>query len=504
MNYEDLLPPLSWDGWDGLPTNTSSNQRYRIPSEKVQQQIFEDAVKRFGNDSEGKKQAVAFLRNQLKLSPNNYIPPRHALEPHMGFNVDPNNAYRFLGETITVPKGVNPSSLIKEKTIALQDFLSTGQVRGNPTRVNGGRVFLPAEPNGITWSDGTLGTAAHGKELPQAYFMPRHPQPTYYTPSIEAQLASDSPYAHIGITSSRPQAIGQNTMIEISKDFAPIDQRVIPNSKNSLYYMGNQDSADAIAFRARGGLFESNTGAGAHITVNPRENPTFGEVADFRNRNGIRILQETAPALSMEDKIALNQRAIYGKVPNSWSGTEDAVLPSQEAGLSSTTDKIKWGTKYDRITPFSQRPVATHLANAKAEAEIIYNAAKYRPMARTGLGALQGKMGALNATGKVAGGIFVPLQIGMQINALTEKNVMDKEYGHSDPLSLRPLIDLGLSGIGNNQTPSQGLKSMEELVADPEWQMRNPIAAVSYNLAFGNTAPAKAFIDAYKPFFNIK
>lgn len=290
-------------------------------------------------------------------------------------------------------------------------------------------------------------------------------------------------------------------MIEISKDFAPIDQTVAPRSRNPLYYMGNQDSADAIAFRANGGLWGENTGAGAHITANPRENPTFGEVADFRNRRGIRILQETSPALSLEDKIQLNSRAIYGRVPNSWGNLDDAVKATEQAGLSSTTDKLKWGVKYDRITPFGQRPLATHLANAQAEAEILWNAAKTRPLSNTGIGAMPGKMGALKGVGLGAGAVLTPLQIGMQINALGKENVMDREYGHSDPLALRPLMDFALSGIGNNQTPSQGLDSMEKMVADPEWQVRNPLAATAYNLAFGNTEPVKAFLGAYVPDF---
>lgn len=63
MNYEDLLPPLSWDGWDGLPTNTSSNQRYRIPSEKVQQQIFEDAVKDLATIQKEKTSGSVFKKS---------------------------------------------------------------------------------------------------------------------------------------------------------------------------------------------------------------------------------------------------------------------------------------------------------------------------------------------------------------------------------------------------------------------------------------------------------
>lgn len=524
MANEDLFPPLNWGNWDELPKHPRSNMKYTgLISAEAEELLWKESLAKFGDTKAGREKAVKTLLDARKLTPYNYVPPRHALESHMGFQIDPKNAYRLLGEKIDVRKGESPASVVKKTTTAVQDFLNTGQVRGNPNKVLGGMISSApsaealaefnlglerAKANGLSAVESYLENVSPiRKELPQAYFMPRHPQPTYYQPSqlYEADAFSGLPKITNGRTplveSGTAGTIGQNTMIEISKDFAPIDQTVSPRSRNPLYYMGNQDSVDAMEFRGRGGLWGENTGAGAHITANPRENPTFGEVADFRNRKGIRILQETSPAITMPEKIELNQRAIYGKVPNSWSGAEDAVLPSQEAGLSSTTDKLKWGVKYDRITPFGQRPLSTHLANAQAEAEILWNAAKTRPMSNTGLGALPGKMGALTAVGKVGGGLLAPIQIGMQINALTKDNVMDREYGHSDPLALRPLMDFALSGIGNNQTPSQGLQSMEKMVADPEWQMRNPLAATAYNLAFGNTEPVKAFLGAYVPDF---
>jgi len=109
---------------------------------------------------------------------------------------------------------------------------------------------------------------------------------------------------------------------------------------------------------------------------------------------------------------------------------------------------MKWTTKYDRITPFSQRPLSTHVANAKAEGEIFLNAAKSRPLSTKigSLGSAAGLGGAAKAVGLVAGGVITPLQIGMQANAVTSKNMMDREYGQSDPLALRPAIDFALSG----------------------------------------------------------
>lgn len=111
-------------------------------------------------------------------------------------------------------------------------------------------------------------------------------------------------------------------------------------------------------------------------------------------------------------------------------------------------------------------------------------------------------LGNINRVGgKIGTGLLAPIGIGMQVYGATRDNMYDKEYGYSDPFAIRPFYDFALSGIGNNQTPSQGLSAMKKQVADPEWQMRNPLAATAYNLAFGNTEPAKAFAEGYKPFF---
>lgn len=112
-------------------------------------------------------------------------------------------------------------------------------------------------------------------------------------------------------------------------------------------------------------------------------------------------------------------------------------------------------------------------------------------------------LGNINRVGgKIGTGLLAPVGIGMQVYGATRDNMYDREYGYSDPFALRPVYDLALSGIGNNQTPAQALNAMERQVADPEWQMRNPLAATAYNLAFGNTEPAKAFAEGYRPFFS--
>jgi hypothetical protein len=50
----------------------------------------------------------------------------------------------------------------------------------------------------------------------------------------------------------------------------------------------------------------------------------------------------------------------------------------------------------------------------------------------------------------------------------------DKEYGKSDPASIRPLLDAMLGNVNN----------VTEITNNPEWRMRNPTAAGLYDWAF--------------------
>jgi len=102
---------------------------------------------------------------------------------------------------------------------------------------------------------------------------------------------------------------------------------------------------------------------------------------------------------------------------------------------------------------------------------------------------------ASNAMSK-AGPVLVPLQIGMQAYGATSDNMYDREYGMSDPLALRPVIDMAFA-----QDARQATGSFKNLVTDPEWQMRNPVSATYYNAMVGNFEPAKAFFGAYIPWF---
>jgi hypothetical protein len=99
------------------------------------------------------------------------------------------------------------------------------------------------------------------------------------------------------------------------------------------------------------------------------------------------------------------------------------------------------------------------------------------------------------------GGVLAPIQIAQQIDALYEDDVMDREHGKTDPLALRPLVDLALSGIALDQTPSQAWGAMGRMVGSPEWQMRNPVSATYYNMMHGNFQPLKAFAGGYVPEF---
>lgn len=89
------------------------------------------------------------------------------------------------------------------------------------------------------------------------------------------------------------------------------------------------------------------------------------------------------------------------------------------------------------------------------------------------------------------GAIGTVLQLKDQIDAVTGRNgnsYWDKEYGGSDPLALRPLIDATL-----------GNASIASTTNNPEWVMRNPLAAAVYGAAQGGNEYSKAFLDAYIP-----
>jgi len=108
------------------------------------------------------------------------------------------------------------------------------------------------------------------------------------------------------------------------------------------------------------------------------------------------------------------------------------------------------------------------------------------------------------------GAIGTLIQVTQQINALGEKDLYKREYGASDPMALRPAIDYlrKVSGLGYDDEKSQGAgeawKQQGKLVAEPEWQLQNPISAPVYNIMHGNTQPLKGFVQGYKDMLGIK
>lgn len=93
--------------------------------------------------------------------------------------------------------------------------------------------------------------------------------------------------------------------------------------------------------------------------------------------------------------------------------------------------------------------------------------------------------------GPVLGSIGTALQLKEQIDAVTGKHgnsKWDKEYGGSDPLALRAPIDAVL-----------GNASFADTTNNPEWAMRNPLAAAIYGAAQGGNEYSKAFLEAYVP-----
>jgi len=80
-------------------------------------------------------------------------------------------------------------------------------------------------------------------------------------------------------------------------------------------------------------------------------------------------------------------------------------------------------------------------------------------------------------------------------------NRNNREYGATDPFGLRANYDLGIDVLSGTHTIPQAWEAQRRLVADPEYQMRNPLAATLYNTAHGNFELIKAFAGGYVPSF---
>lgn len=193
-------------------------------------------------------------------------------------------------------------------------------------------------------------------------------------------------------------------------------------------------------------------------TLDPNDSASFSDRINPKNRKGIKLTQFD---VGETKKISLGSNNYY----------YESSLP--------TNNKIV----YDRLTPFSNRPLSTHIANISTEAKIIGNLKiPYTPSGMAG-------------AGMAIGAAYTPFQLYEQIQAASGKygnNAWDKEYGKSDPLALRAVYDAALG----NQSPAG---NFEKTITSPEYAQRNPIGATVYGTATGNMEYPKAFINAYLP-----
>jgi hypothetical protein len=160
-----------------------------------------------------------------------------------------------------------------------------------------------------------------------------------------------------------------------------------------------------------------------------------------------------------------------------------------------------WKVVYDKTTPFMKRPLSTHLANLTADAQILKSQAPLIGKSlRNDALAFSRFGGAALAKGNVA---FTPLQIATQGaaagGAFDQNNVprhMTREYGMSDPLGVRPVVDSVMQSLG--VSGSEG-PSYSQRVNDPQWMEQQPLFGPIYAATTGNLKPLGAFAAAYLP-----
>lgn len=452
------------------------------------------------------------------LTPENYIPPESFRDVNYGIPINENNAYRYTGETQLhfgndatgrwepVNRGLYNGDAMTTGDVlftpdyesrAFKDFKQTGQIRGKPSGAAGTGVYkgkpftqttgfetagdfaryeisqagvkgldpdvinfrLQAAAKVLGGGDGTVVPTA------QAYFQPRHPNLNYYTPTYK-------PF--VNTKGQKLMDVSRNTIFEISSDFAPIQTDNAHTRSNPLYWMGNHEGNDARVWNATNGTWSFNTGEGAHITINPKENPSFIDRVNPANRKGIRIYQEQSRAISEHE---------LGVQINNF----DTKNPSNPTFELPTKETPNYKIEYDRITPVMERPLSTHLNNIKTEAQIFGNAAKSHQFKGTPAG-FGGALASLDLIG-------VPLQIAGQVmaaNGAFGDTELDKNYGLSDPLSLRAAMDVGLDVVAGDFGP-QTVRNYEQRVNDPQYIQRNPLSSMVGQGMRGNTDYLKAF-----------
>jgi hypothetical protein len=116
----------------------------------------------------------------------------------------------------------------------------------------------------------------------------------------------------------------------------------------------------------------------------------------------------------------------------------------------------------------------------------------------TGWGKMPNMTNVGRLFGAVTGGLGTAYQLYDQVNAVTGRNgdtTLDREYGGSDPLSLRAGMDVGLDVLTGDFGP-QTIRNYEQRVNDPEYIARNPLSSMVGQGMRGNTDYLKAFYNA--------
>lgn len=106
---------------------------------------------------------------------------------------------------------------------------------------------------------------------------------------------------------------------------------------------------------------------------------------------------------------------------------------------------------------------------------------------------LSGLGQAARVTGVVGGAVLTPLQIYDQIKDANNPDQFIAAYRGSDPLSLRPWMDIGLDSFTDGIGPA--LQKYRRVVNDPRYIEMNPISSIGGQAIRGNPEYLKAFLN---------
>lgn len=249
-------------------------------------------------------------------------------------------------------------------------------------------------------------------------------------------------------------------------------QQGLPNSaKNTSFYLDQWNA------RHEGGF---------PVRVIADERLSGFSIADRTPFNG--NIPEYPEQISVSEAMKRNKGKDYLRVVGKDLGASLSSQPETEAFVSSqmaNNARLAGRVNADRTVELIGVPkVSVNAQMAKNIIPFVGNAmAKVSPylgVAGTGLMAYQGYKDYNSA------------------------DMNTREYGATDPFGLRAGYDMNINVLSGQQSIPQAWETQRRLVADPEWQMRNPLAATIYNTAHGNFEPIKAFASAYVPEFLLK